>query len=354
VTANTRCDRTEDCPTSRVCSFRQETNAVIVVCRLPQTGGATAGEPCHNNQDCETNLCVCGEELCNGRAGTCSEICKSDSDCTQGFGCGTIPIQDLQGGNHYVHVCVRDTDSCGRDTDCPSNMSCQLFVSVTGDSLETMCHPGGGDGIPNTGEWCSNGTQCFSVQCFDWPSYCMGLCIGDEDCPDLDSDPYTTCSDTDDDCDLGYRCYSGECKRKYECYTFPFFLGYDMYGQPILDTANVCMPDRKVCELDSDCRSGEACKLYNNKVATQAQYQCEKGGPGTFLLGDDCTGGAGVCWSGLCLIQGQGGPGNEYCSQACISDADCGNPAVYFCASIQVMVRPGFISYAPACAKRSP
>jgi len=353
LTANTRCDRSEDCPTSRVCSFRQTTDEVLTVCRAPQTGGAAPGEECNNNVDCETNLCVCTDELCNGRAGTCSEVCKSDADCTQGYGCGTIAIPDLGGTDHYIHVCVRDTDSCGRDADCPSSMSCQLFVSGTGDSLETMCHPGGGDGEPNTGEWCSNGTQCFSVQCFDWPSYCMGLCIGDEDCTDYDSDPYATCNDTDDDCELGYRCYSGVCKRVYECVTFPFVLGFDFLGQPIIDTANICMPDRLDCELDSECRAGEACKLYYNDTATMAKYLCEKGGPGTGQLGDDCQAGAGVCFSGLCLISGGGGPGNEYCSHACISDEDCGDPAIYYCASIQVYVRPGFISYVPACAKRS-
>jgi hypothetical protein len=357
LTGNTICDRTEDCSTSRVCTFRQTTDDVLTVCRSPQPGGQGPGEPCNNNDECETNLCVCIDELCSGRSGTCSEICKSDADCTQGYGCGTIAIPDQGGTDHYIHVCMRDTDSCGRDADCPSNMSCQMFVSGTGDSLETMCRSGGGDGTSNTGEWCGNDTQCFALRCFDWPSYCMGLCIGDDDCPEIDSDPFTTCFDTDDDCALGYRCYNGECKRSYQCVTFPFVLGFDFFGQPIVDTANICMPDRKVCELDSECRTGEACKLYYNKTATQAQYQCEEGGPGSELLGADCSsgaGGMGVCWTGLCLIQGQGGPGNEYCSHACINDADCGDPAVYYCAGIQVYVRPGFISYVPACAKRSP
>jgi len=354
LTANTRCDRTEDCPTSRVCSFRKTTDDVLVVCRSPQPGGLAPGESCQNNNECETNLCVCTDELCNGRDGTCSEICKSDADCTQGYGCGTIAIPDQSSTDHYVHVCVRDTDSCGRDDDCPSSMSCQLFVSQTGDSLETMCHPGGGDGQPNTGEWCDNGTQCFSVQCFDWPSYCMGLCIDDTDCPTIDSDPFATCNDTDDDCDLGYRCYNGKCQRVYECITNPFILGFDFFGQPIIDTANICIPDRLDCQLDSDCRTGEACKLYYNDTATMAQYQCEKGGPGSGMLGDDCQDGAGECFTTLCLVLGQGGPGNEYCSRACVSDDDCDDPAVYYCASIQVSVRPGFVSYVPACAKRTP
>jgi len=354
LTGDTRCDRTEDCPTTRVCSYRKEADDVIVVCRAPQAGGDLPGESCTTNLECETNLCVCTNELCNGRSGTCSEICKSNSDCTQGYGCGTITVPDQGGTDHYIHACVRDTDSCGRDSDCPQGMSCQLIPSATGDSLETTCLPGGGNQEPNTGVWCTNGTQCFSVQCFDWPGYCMGLCIGDDDCPTLDSDPFVTCADTDDDCELGYRCYSGECKRVYECATFPFLLGFDFMGQPIIDTANVCVPDRLVCELDSECRTGEACKLYFNKTATMAQFQCEKGGPGTFMLGEDCQAGAGVCWSGLCLISAGGGPGMEYCSHACISDDDCGDPGIYYCASIQVNVRPGFISYVPACAKRSP
>ena len=47
-----------------------------------------------------------------------------------------------------------------------------------------------------------------------------------------------------------------------------------------------------------------------------------------------------------------GGPGNEYCSQACEIDDDCGDPATWACQAVRVDIRPGYISYVPACNRR--
>jgi len=346
----TLCRRSPDCSMSRVCSFRQTDTDVYPVCRAPNPGGGQAGSPCTTNNDCENGLCVCGSAMCTGGAqGSCSDMCVTSSDCVQGTVCGAVSVPDLTGTNHTVNACTRDPDSCGRNADCPAGRSCQVFLGPDYLSLVTECQYGSGPGYDNTGAACANATNCFSVWCGPW-GYCLGVCISDGDCPTMDT--ATSCA-SDDTCQLGYLCEGGLCKREFTCWTQVFYLGDDPTGQPVYDTTNLCKPEKRSCVVNADCRAGEACTMDNNRTATAAVYLCDVGGPGTGQLGANCEAGAELCWTGLCLLEGGGGPGMEYCSQACATDADCAPTETYACQAIRVDVRPGFVSYIPACARRN-
>jgi len=76
-------------------------------------------------------------------------------------------------------------------------------------------------------------------------------------------------------------------------------------------------------------------------------------GLGSGSLGADCApNGSDDCFTGLCLPIGAGGPGNEYGSQTCVTAADCGSLDQWNCQAIRIDVRPGFVSYVPACVRR--
>lgn len=348
-TGETRCGRTTDCSISRVCSYRQTADDVVTLCRQPNPGGGAPGDACTTGSDCENNLCICGDVLCDGGAeGTCSAVCENSADCIQSSICGSVYVPDLGGTDRLISACIPDPDSCGRNADCPVGKSCQVWQEDM--ALVTQCWYGAGPATDNTGEPCANDTNCFSVWCDSVQNFCLGVCINDSDCPDYDSGG-GACAD-DDACTLEQLCEPVTCVRPFECATHVFFMGFDEFGGEVFDTANLCRPQRRDCELNSDCRAGEACSLANNKTATAAGFSCFPGfGPGQ--LGDDCyAGGSASCWTGLCLLVGGGGPGAQYCSEACVTAADCGDVGTWDCQAIRVDVRPGFVSYIPACILR--
>jgi putative metal-binding protein len=351
----TACHRTNDCApgSNRYCTYRKRDNDVSRVCRTQQ-GSAATGDTCTNDSDCASGMCVCNNELCSSGSGKCSEVCSGATDCPGGAECGTITIQDLNMQDHSIPACVWSGDSCGRDADCPSETPvCAVGLHPTEPRLITFCS-GRNESYPesNISEPCSSPFECWSYWCAVWayPSYCAAVCLSDSDCPTFDAE--TTCV-TDADCDLGYLCENGgNCLRKFECRAGVFFLGVDEWGQDILDAIDMCEPLERTCQVDTDCRSGEACKVGFNEQATAAQYRCQTGGPGTGVLGDDCfPDGAEACFTSLCLLESGGGPGMQYCSLACLIDDDCGDPENYRCAAIAVAT-PFGQSQVPACVKR--
>ena len=349
----TYCRRTPECSSARVCSYRQLDNAVITVCRPPNSGGALGGTACTQASQCENNMCVCGDRLCSTGTGSCADVCASGQDCIQCNMCGSVTIPDLQGQNRAVPACISDPSACCRDADCPYMKSCQIFIAPSGLELATQCDSAGNAEQPNTGVSCINHSQCYSAFCAFYPSYCVGCCISDADCPTFDQSPEKTCT-RNDECDLGYLCLtSGKCQRKFECYTQIFLLGYTSGGVEITDTAQVCHPRRQNCSLNSDCRTGEVCTLYTNKTATSSVYQCEVGGPGSAELGADCASNPDICRGRLCITSTYGsGQQVSYCSQPCMVATDCGDPLEWSCVMMQVPLRDGYISFMPVCAKR--
>ncbi len=347
-TGETICGRTADCPSTRVCSYRPLDDQVITVCKPPNQNGALPGESCNANADCKTNICVCGDQMCDGStSGVCSAICTTDDDCVQSNMCSSIYIPDNNGMDHVVDACIPDPNSCARNADCPAGNACRLTISTDGTHIETECGYGAGPNYDNTGEPCGNDGECFSVWCNPDEHYCNGFCVSDDDCPTYEDSP-ASCS-SDGNCTLLELCNDSSCNRKFECATEVFWLGLDNFGNDIYDTANMCRPIHRPCGLDEDCRDGEACELDYNSSATVALYYCKPGiGPGQ--MGDDCSsGGANACWTGLCIIVNGGQ--ESYCSEACQVAADCGDITKWDCQDVRVDIRPGIVSYVPACIK---
>jgi len=348
VGGETSCHRSSDCDPSsdRICTYRKEADDVARVCRLP-SGSANAGESCNSDADCKSGFCVCGTSLCAGSSGKCSEVCAGASDCPAGAECGLVAVPDEGGTDHDIPACVWTGGTCGRDSDCPPETPvCTVGVSGDGQSLTTFC-TGKNETFedPNPGVECSSMWQCWSYWCLDFynPGFCAAVCSSDGDCPAFDGDK--TCG-TDADCPLGFLCDGSDCMRNFQCRAQVFAVGAGV------DAVDMCLPERRQCFLDDDCRAGEACKLDYNSDATAALYLCEKEGPGTSTLGDSCwPDGPSACYNGLCLLEDGGGEGKQYCSKACLEDDDCIDPVTYRCAAITVQTPFGF-SQAPACVKR--
>jgi len=335
----TACEHNQDCPDGEVCSFLQLSDSVITVCRSPVPGGVNPGYPCLQNADCLTNLCLCDNEFCSGgETGRCSAICDTRADCLRGYMCSVASIPDLSQQNHFVFACVRDQTTCLAHDECPQEMCCRIVIGS--DAILTQC-ASTCQGEPNMGNPCGSHQDCYSGLCFDYPGYCLDLCVFDDDCPGFDAE--VACG-SDVECDLGYLCIQDSCQRVFTCQTMAFNL-----GQGIYDTLNMCLPNRVSCQIDGDCRSEEACKIYPNETATQAVLQCEVAGPGSGILGADCTGiGSSACWSSLCLTSPQG----SFCSQACLTDSDCEPSDTYRCGWLTVTVREGYTSDVPVCKRR--
>jgi len=353
----TRCHRTSHCePNSgRLCSWRQLPDNVATLCLLP-VGSKPTGDGCSNDNECQSNLCVCGYTRCSGgETGKCSEVCSGASDCPSGADCSSVTVPDLNGGDHDISACTWSEGGCSHDADCPPDLPvCTVGVNTEGTALTTYCanHVAGIDS-PNPAEECQNWLDCYSGWCLDFenPPYCATVCAADADCPTFDTQE--VCSD-DSECALGYLCDDGvgRCRRKFLCWAIVF--GLPAGG---VDAIDMCRPERNQCGHDADCRAGEACKLDYNQEGTDAMNICDVAGPGTGDLGDSCeAGGASDCRTSLCIIEGTGGPGKEFCSRVCQTDDDCimdgeEPPYVHRCGPITVAV-PGGTVTSPACIRK--
>jgi len=351
IASETLCSRPAECAAGRTCTYRQKTNQVYTACVMLGTG-ANNGADCTSDNECKSGLCVCNNQLCSGGTqGKCSVACVATVDCPPGLTCGTVTIEDLSGTDHSIDACVESTDSCFHDADCTviDTPTCRAYVSGTMDSLYTECGEHGPPDDPNHGQNCLSDQECWSVFCYDFPKYCTSICLSDSDCTSFDAQ--TSCA-SDAGCAAGFLCESDNCVRTFTCNKNPFPLGYDTFGTPIIDALYLCTPAPRTCTLDADCRSGEVCKLFYDQEATAPVFGCEIGGPGTGLLGTACHANHNAdCFSNLCLKEGVGGSGNEYCSRPCLAEADCGNPAVYSC-SPYIIYLPGAIPAEIQACKR--
>jgi len=343
IADETLCARPADCTSGRTCTYRQETNQVYTACGTPNAGAADNGANCTADDNCLSGMCVCNNQLCSeGSEGKCSVACAASADCPPGLTCGTVTIKDLSEADHAIAACVVSTDSCGHDADCTvaEKPTCLAYLNPTMDGLFTECGEHGVPDNPNPGQNCQSDQECWSVFCYDFPKYCTSICISDSDCTSMDAQ--TSCV-SDAGCNQGFLCESDNCIRNFTCNKNPFFLGYDDFGAPIVDALNLCTPAHRACTLDSDCRSGEVCKLFYDKLATAPAFGCAVGGPGVGLFDAAChTNQNADCFSNLCLTEGAGGAGNEYCSKPCQVDNDCGNPDDFSCGPY-IIYLPGSI-----------
>ncbi len=345
----TACRRIPDCAPSRVCSFRATDDGVLSVCLLPNPGGLPAGGHCTQGGQCETALCLCGAEPCTGGdEGRCSEPCLDSLDCGLAAECGPVVVEDLGGTPREVTACVFGPPwfDCQRHVDCPAGYSCQVFLDAGGCSLVGECQISSGPGFPDDGTPCVVPSDCFSSWCSP-ERYCLGGCVEDADCPTFEAG---TACEHDVGCEPGFLCQSGACERRFRCGTEVFELEFCEPGQPLVDTIQLCEPEQRPCSRDVDCRTGEACRQELDRAASGVVLECSAGGPGSGTLGADCSIGASACWTGVCLPDAAGG--GSYCSKACVTDVDCVPLDTYSCQAIRVDVRPGFVSFVPACARR--
>lgn len=314
----------------------------------------SSGDGCTYDTDCPelgyvcdptTKRCVVDpryEYIKNGE-------CRSDSDCDQVLECCDNASESAS------NKCVLKPESCGKNADCPAGKSCQVLPVVNnqpckllpvGDKMQTRCFSVSGSGVDNTGEPCSDLSDCFSMMCEAMNNYCIGVCTSDSDCPTYRSGDLS-CTD-DSNCNLEQLCVSNKCVRPFECATTVIPIGQDGAGQLIIGTVDLCRPLRRSCALDSHCREaqGEVCALDVDQKAENAVYSCHPAG-GPAGLGEACTGG-GLCRSGMCLVSGAS---DGYCSKACLNATDCGDPGLWDCLEIRVAIRPDFISSVLACIR---
>ncbi len=349
VAGATRCRRSPDCAPNRTCTFRRTADAVETICATSGPQAGRPGQACAGDDDCASGLCLCKQAGCAGGAKACAEPCASEADCNHTAHCQSVGILDLSGEAHTLQACTPDPQACGRNADCPEGLACQVFAALDGSTLQTRCSPGAGPGGDNTGQTCADPADCFSAWCDADRGTCAGVCLADSDCPS-DQDDTQVCAG-DADCTLEDLCVAGVCRRAFECAAEPLRLGTDGQGLPAWDTVGLCRRVRRPCALDDDCRSGEACQVQLDPTATSAAFACQPGqGPGQ--LGDDCTeGGAGACWTGLCLETDEDGAGQKYCSRACTATEDCGPIAEWACWATRVDIRPGYARYLPVCVR---
>ncbi len=334
----TLCNRTADCDTAagRVCGVKKLSDDVATAC-LNGPGVKALGDTCTDSSECKSNLCLCTDNECTGGQGRCSVACMQAADCPTGASCLPVNVRDASGSSHQVTACSWSGGGCGHDADCPvSAPVCAVGYNEDQTALETSCTGMmAGFTEPNPGAPCTNWSECYSAWCTDWPGYCASVCINDNDCPTYD-DPQGTICDTDLDCPLPYRCDTGirRCRRNFVCWAV--ILNVPAGG---VDAVTICRPDRATCLHDADCRPGEVCMSDNTKDASDVLGVCEMPIDGGGPLGAPCeNNGAWDCATGLCVLEGGGGPGKQYCSNLCVDDNDCTDDVDpdhdYICGSI--------------------
>lgn len=223
------------------------------------------GEPCENDDRCETGLC----DGANGENTTCvrrcGDVCKTDEVCVQltpnRFACQpdkrklcapcTTDSECPYPSDHCIlvnneNVCGRD---CAFDQNCPSGYRCVNAVGVDGQSKIQQC-------VPIVASCACLARGDFMQQCD--VSNTLGTCFGVKEC-DLvlnevvcsAQEPVAeSCNGVDDDCDgtidegqMNDTCGVGECQRS---------MSSCVDGGTV-----VCTPGDPVAELcngkDDDC-----------------------------------------------------------------------------------------------------
>jgi hypothetical protein len=238
-----------------------------------------------------------------------------------------------------------DELGCWSNAECDPGHSCQGITDPAATDLTTVCALGGGPVTDNTGESCHQDGDCYSLWCHDYPSYCAGVCLTDEDCPTL---AMGQACNTDQDCPRGYRCNQGNCERRFVCTTQVVDLTLSASGEMIVDWINLCAPVRRQCQTSVDCPAELDCKLIADPTAEGGFVRACGREIGDGPVGVDCDDALwDGCATGICVTEG------NYCSIFCNSDQDCVDPeGTYSCRMAPVEVWPGYSLPAQVCARR--
>ncbi len=161
-------------------------------------GGGAIGDPCDDNPDCASNLCL----PLGGGAGVCSDYCIGDETCPEGFEC---TIWDNL-GEDFVTICV-PTDYCFdpdgdlygdgpgcRGPDCVENAEeINAGAPEICDGVDNDCDGQVDDQADGTLVNCDTGfagvCSAGRTQCVDGSLICVAFeTPGDETCNGLDDD----------------------------------------------------------------------------------------------------------------------------------------------------------------------
>lgn len=298
-----------------------------------QPGDGCLGDPCAENTDCESGLCVVhiGEKVC-------STFCVEE--CPVGWSCQQVSV----GGADLVFACVSQFPflcmPCMEDVDCSTEWAPGQCIDAEGKGGFCTA-PCAAEGACPVGYACaeehcapeSQTCQCTqmaiaaSTSTFCWVENEFGKCEGTRtceeaglsDCDAVEPAPETcnglddNCDgqiDEDDNCDDGNPCTEDSCDGADGCVSVPLdgvecddldaCTGSDFCQEGTCAGVPVDCDDGDVCTDDS-CAAETGC-LYEYNMAT-----CDDG--------DVCTV-EDTCLEGLC--------NGAQVDCDCLDDADCG------------------------------
>lgn len=236
-------------------------------------GGAGANLPygavCASGTECASGLCL-GPS--GAPAGRCTKPCTDNVDCTYPDTCTDVPGAGMLCASSVAGG--QPGDPCPNDNpDCASGVCLQL--SASNSFCTQPCSP-----LPA----CPAGMTCAPVP--DGAGGAVTLCVPGG----------------------AGQGFGGSCARASDCAT-NLCVGVPSTGQGVCTSFCDAIP----------CPSGYTCTPVDDGAGGVAQV-CAPGGAVGGSYGDTCTG-AASCNSGLCLNDPR--LGGAFCTQSCISNADC-------------------------------
>lgn len=255
----------------------------------PMPGGSCSAS-------CDVVGCPSGAACVDVGLSVCLDVCLSDDECREGYGCFTVTAGDPKrycfprgaGGSQCTGPdCAPIGSSCAEDDDCLAGGSCQRNL------------PGG---------YCVKNNCNRNLECRGEQDGC--LCLGTDSCSDSTL-ALATCDITAQDCRPGYSCYQARAG------------------------SNVGYCWARSCEDNQDCRvAGDSC---SNEVCDAARGLCQLpcGSNADCVGGTVCDTGSGRCYQPCFSELDWCGPDarcdvdSSRCVRKCSSDATC--PAEHYC-----------------------
>ncbi len=289
------CTGDPSCPDGEVCTYNAspaggiESICMTSLCDPADAGCAGVGGDCENTP-CYNDLC-----LTNGVDTFCGAPCVTAEDCPSGYLCGGLTFQ---GDPNVYGTCVEapgSGDPCQGDADCQTaGEACFYNQNPSGEieslCLEQSCDPADAN-CGDIGDECGQGLPpCYNDLCLTGggETWCSAPCVAHEDCPS------------------GWLCG-----------------GLQFEGAP--EAVGACVEatgSADPCDTEADCTdAAEACQLVAPPNAP-IETLCLEGNAGGSATGAECGGdGMDPCFTDLCLVVS--GQDSGYCSEICITNADC-------------------------------
>ena len=268
------CDKTGECVhEDYFCSPKVISSKIETYCQQPKTGAVGKGQPCTDNDDCQSRYCLPDTDVC-------ATLCKdSTRDCVGGLLCNPSALT-VNGTKGSVRVCTKSYTDCKEDANCTTQGEiCSAIVRDTGEFKLTCVTKG--TATAAVGEVCSKDEDCASRICLS------GRC----------SKP---CNSKSNLCPAGYDCNQ-------QNLTLTGF-------SPIQTTMCVRPGTGLTCATRNNCASQEECQIVE-KNNTLSLF-CNTPGSSTSETGKKCTQHSD-CASNVCLLP------EGYCSAPCLKIDEC-------------------------------